>query len=374
MEKNIVKISFETAKKWKSTHLISLNADGTGEDMGTLVSGECTDLPENSIGAVLCDGENYLDGEHTSAYYHGGLNSHIEYRYNEKLGKYLTYIGTESMHTGRVDNFVLRDEKNFAHREDRSKKVSVFVPWHYDGSEKYDLLYMFDAQNLFCGAGKYTDKGDPYGSWQVDAVLDMLYRQTGRRIIAVGFDNSDEHRNEELFMDPAQFGELAPLAYAEPVEDFSHGYLDRTSDFLRNTLHPFIMEKYNVSEDNIGIGGSSMGGIASFWCALHQLGFYKYVITYSPAFALYGAESYDRYFESLDLSEKRELQPRIHIYCGEGDPLERMLCPLSREMKEHLVRYGYEADKIFETYDKEKTHNEESWRLLLPQSLDYLLN
>ena len=277
--------------------------------------------------------ENEL-GEKTGIVYPGALSLAIDYKTNEKMGKSLTYLFAPNVNiTGRVDNFLIRDEKNLAHREDMSKKISVFVPSTYDGVTPHDILYFFDAQNLYGSAGHYTDNGDPYGSWQLDVVLTELHRQYGQNIIVVGIDNADKYRDRELFMNPSDFGDLAPLATALPDEDYSRGHLENLDDFMKNTLHPFIKEKYCVKEDNIGIGGASMGGIASFYCGLRDFGFYKYVISYSPAYGLYEMSAFENWFEGKKFTENKEILPKIHIYCGEGDPLERLLIGSSKEMK-----------------------------------------
>ena len=141
---------------------------------------------------------------------------------------------------------------------------------------------------------------------------------------------------------------------------------------MKQTLHPFIKEKYCVKEDNIGVGGSSMGGIAAFYCGLREFGFYKYVLSYSPAYGLYEMSAFENWFESKDFAQNEQILPKIHIYCGEGDPLERLLVGSTKAMKGTLVRYGYPANKLFETYDEEKPHNEESWRLILGESFTKL--
>mgnify|MGYP003293765928 CR=1 FL=1 len=46
----------------------------------------------------------------------------------------------------------------------------------------------------------------------------------------------------------------------------------------------------------------------------------------------------------------------------------------AKEMKVALINYGYPKNKIFETYDQEKSHNEESWRLILSESFTKLLD
>lgn len=307
-------------------------------------------------------------------FYPGKLEIGVTYEKNHNMGQNLAYLSIPDADvTGIVENHVLKDEKNLSHREDLSKKISVFLPESYDGTTPHDILYFFDAQNLFANAGHYTDNGDPYGSWQLDLVITALHRQFGHNIIVVGIDNADEYRSQELFMNPSDFGELSPLATAIPEDDFSRGYLDGLSAFMINTLHPFIKEKYCVKEDNIGLGGSSMGGIAAFYCGLRELGFYKYLLSYSPAYGLYEMSAFDNYFKSKNFIENADALPKIHIYCGEGDPLERLLIPSTKAMKNLLVSHGYDGEKIFETYDEEKPHNEESWRLILPESFSLLL-
>lgn len=310
------------------------------------------------------------DGEKTGKVYPGDLSIGIEYKENASLNKKLTYLFSEKADsTGRVDNFTLDDGINLAYRNDKRKKISVFLPKSYDGVTPHDILYFFDAQNLFGAAGNYTDCGDPYGSWQLDTALSF----TEKNVIVVGIDNADEYRESELFMSPGSFGKLTSLATAIPEEEYREGYLDRLSDFMINTLHPFIKGKYCVKEENIGIGGASMGGIAAFYCGLREMGFYKYILSYSPAFALYEINAFDGWFKKSDFYNNNDLLPKIHIYCGEGDPLERLLVGAARGMKEIMVKNAYPPEKIYETFDAEKPHNEESWRLILPQSFTYLL-
>lgn len=317
--------------------------------------------------------ENEL-GEKTGIVYPGAISLGVDYKKNDKMGKSLTYLFANNIeNTGRVDNYELLDECNLAHREDKSKKISVFIPSTYDGVTPHDILYFFDAQNLYGSAGKYTDNGDPYGSWQLDLIACALKNQFDKNIIIVGIDNADKYRDKELFMNPCDFGDLAPLATALPDEDYSVGYLDYIDDFIKQTLHPFIIEKYCVKEDNIGIGGASMGGIASFYCGLREPGFYNYVLSYSPAFGLYEMSAFENWFSNKCFTNHTEELPYIHIYCGEGDPLERLLIGSSRDMKKALMKYGYSEEKIFETFDIEKPHNEESWRQILGKSFTELL-
>ncbi len=371
------RLYFKNNDNWKKVSAILHNrANGTKKTIKYL------EKDINGDFALDFDNETYdclyFKGgirKNTGKIFPGNLSIGVKYMYNEKKNSNLTYLFTKSEpRTGRVENYTLKDEKNLFYREDNSKKISVFIPESYDGTTPHDILYFFDAQNLFCNAGEYTENGDPYGSWQLDVVIDELHRQHEKNIIVVGIDNADMYRSHELFMDPEKFGELSMMAKGIPNDNFSHGYLDHLSSFMTNTLHQFIKEKYCVNEQNIGIGGSSMGGIAAFYCGLLNLGFYSYVLSYSPAYGLYKMNAFDNFFDKLDFAKNREKLPKIHIYCGGGDPLERMLLKPSKDMKSILTKHGYQKDLIFETYDIKKPHNEESWRLILPESFALTLS
>lgn len=370
------KIYFRNSEKWENIKAFLYNSDES------LCS--CIELV-----TVDADGDYVIDfddevfdhlyfmgdcGDKTTKIFPGHLSVGVEYKMNNTMGRCLTYLFRKTTtRTGRVENHIISDSKNLAYRKGKNKKVRVFIPKSYDGKTPHDILYFFDAQNLFCNAGKYTRYGDPYGSWQLDNVLDEIYRQYGKNIIVVGIDNADMYRSHELFMNPDKFGDLSPLATAIPDDDFSKGYLEKLSSFMVTTLHSFIKERYCVKSDNIGIGGSSMGGIASFFCGLFEMGFYKYVLSYSPAFGLYEMSAFDKWFRLLDFNRYSDMLPRIHIYCGGGDDLEKSLLPSSMAMKKLMIGYGYDSSKVFESYDMEKPHNEESWRLVLPQSFSFLL-
>ncbi len=359
------------------------NDRGRSDIMATLYSneakqGECISLAGRSLEfdrKKYCSLSFKCGDERTGRVYPGNMSIGVEYKENVGMGKKLTYLYSENLtSSGRVDNYVIRDEENLSYREDKSKKISVFVPTSYDGVTPHDILYFFDAQNLFCMAGDYTECGDPYGSWQLDILITELHRQYGENIIVVGIDNADMYRSHELFMNPDKFGRLSPLATAIPDDDFSRGYLERLSSFMVTTLHSFIKEKYAVKEDNIGIGGASMGGIASFFCSIFEMGFYKYALSYSPAFGLYEMGAFRNWFGMIDFLKYTDRLPRIHIYCGGGDMLEESLLPAAKAMKPLLCEQGYPAGLVFETYDSDKPHNEESWRLILPESFSRLLD
>ena len=348
------KLYFRNTKNWNNVYAeLFSRVDGSAASI--------TPAEKDSAGAFVLDFDNAAfecvrfcgtdtSGklQHTNRVFPGQFSLGTEHKYNENKESDLTYLFSKTDKvSGHVDTYILKDEVNLSYRENADKKINVFVPSSYDGSTPHEILYFFDAQNLFADAGHYTDDGDPYGSWQLDIVLNALHHRYGKNTIVVAIDNADELRMSELFMDPKTFGTPSALAVSEAGEK-PEGHLDQLLGFITKTVHPFVKANYCTCETGIGIGGSSMGGIAAFYCALKELGMFSYCLSYSPAFALYEMDAFENFFAKADFAANADKLPKIHIYCGEGDDLERLLVPASRDMKGVLARYGYPTELIAE--------------------------
>ena len=127
------------------------------------------------------------------------------------------------------------------------KRIWIYLPIGYEKIvEKYPVIYMHDAQNLF-------DKKTSYaGEWQVDETLDSLKA----KIIVVGIEHGGDQRLMELtpFVHPKHGG----------------GKADLYVDFIVKNLKPYIDENYRTkkSAKNTCIFGSSLGGLTSFYAVL----------------------------------------------------------------------------------------------------------
>lgn len=137
----------------------------------------------------------------------------------------------------------LRDEKRF---------LTIYVPDDVDGP--FPVLYMMDGQNLF------FDEDATYGkSW---GMYDFLVN-SGAPIIVVGIDSSRGNNNERLC-------EYSPFDY----DDFKFGFIKgQGKTFLKwliEDLKPYIDDNYPTLADrhNTYIGGSSMGGLISYYALL----------------------------------------------------------------------------------------------------------
>ena len=353
------KIFFKTKlnKKTIYYHLITKS-----KDIKKKLSEEYIDIPTNDLdenSSIIF----YNDSFKTDVYLIANVDIGIEYKYNRKLKKYLTYLyDPYNEEIGKVDTYTLFDKKNLAYRNGK-KVINVFVPKNYDSNKKYGLLYFYDSQNLFRNNPPYTKKNDPYGGWQLDEVVSIFNKD----IIVVGIENADKHREFELSF-KAKDESYATIFEGSPtcVPD---GRLENLLYFVHETLHPFIKNTYSIDEENIGVGGASCGGLAAFLTGVTYPDRYKYVLAYSPAFLLYANKYWKEFFKNM----KFEKLPKIHIYSGANDELEAFIYDTTKSFKPQLVAHGYDENKIKETYVKEFPHNEVAWRLILPTSFDYLL-
>lgn len=371
------KLYFRNTKNWKNVYADLFSKSGSTIKTSALTEKDSVgdfvlDFDSTEFESVrFCGTDTCGKLQQTNSVFPGTLSFGIEHKYNENKESDLTYLFCkQDKVTGHVDTYVLKDEVNLSYRENADKKINVFVPSSYDGSTPHEILYFFDAQNLFADAGRYTDDGDPYGSWQLDIALNALHHRYGKNTIVVAIDNADELRMSELFMDPKSFGKPSLLA-TDVAEEEITGHLDELYAFMTETVHPFVKANYCTTETCMGIGGSSMGGIAAFYCALKKLGTFSYCLSYSPAFGLYEMDAFENFFAKSVFAKSADKLPKIHIYCGEGDELEKLLVTAAKDMKTILAKHGYPAQLIAETYDPAKVHNEEAWRLILGESFSF---
>lgn len=142
------------------------------------------------------------------------------------------------------------------------RKLRIWLPpgYHDAGNEKntYPVLYMFDGTWLFdkCTAPPAQ------GEWNVDETLtDLIRKHEVAPIIVVGID-SNEHRDAEYvpYGNPLFFG---------PPKVFMGA---RLPEFLTEDVLPYVAAHYRVKKGRqyTGVGGSSLGGVASLTALLKR--------------------------------------------------------------------------------------------------------
>ena len=281
--------------------------------------------------------------------------------YNRKKKAYYISIIDTNNYYNKAISVTLTDEKNLFFRKDKSKIIDIIVPNNYSKDKKYGLLLMFDGQNLYdkTVSGNYTDKNDPYGSWQVDVSMSMLNKNTDLEYIVVGIEHTDMLRTNELLTAPT-FGILRNKELLSEPERI--GYIDHLNDFINETLLPYMLANYNIDLNNIGISGSSMGGLGCHYIGLKNLGKYKFILCYTPASALVVDSAWINFYNRLDFKNNLEKLPLFYFFQGINDDLEKILYQGNINLTKNMVNAGYPKELIKEYIEPNAMHNEVAWR------------
>lgn len=228
----------------------------------------------------------------------------------------------------------------------RKRRVWMYLPKNYAQSGKtYPVIYMQDGQNLF------NEQTAAYGEWGIDECLDSLQNRIGKEAIVVGIDHGGDKRMTEYNpFDHSQFGKGEGMAY---------------SDFLVNTLKPFIDSRYRTKKysEFTFVGGSSMGADISLYTVLTYPQIFGGAILFSPALWVTPA-----LFETAKKFESTTM-PKFYFYAGgkEGNnmlpDMERMIGILQTKNK----------IQIRKSILPNGQHNEQFWRSEFPEAYSWML-
>ena len=237
---------------------------------------------------------------------------------------------------------------SFTHR-----LVRVYLPSTYDfkdESNRFEVLYMLDGKNLF------DDYTSFVGEWGIDESIEkMIALGESKGVIVVGIDapNTDIDRTLEMTIE----GVVKSKYFAYPNFE---GYAYKLADFIFNIVKKDIDSTFFTLSDkkNTGVGGSSMGGLMSFYLGLTHSKEIGYCLNFSPAFFLLSFSSLIGFTDSHLSSDL----PRMIFYVGDVG-FESVFVKSTNRMHEYLLSKGYDS---FYLYDKSKEHNESAWREYFP--------
>lgn len=243
----------------------------------------------------------------------------------------------------------------------KNRKIRVWLPssYSFNSKKKYDVIYMFDAQNLFDNATSFVKE------WEIDESITYLEKEKKiRPSIVVGLDNSKDRLSEYL----PRFSNYAigDLAYKG----------DKTLDFLVNQVIPLIEEKYNVNKvkESRSIGGSSMGGLMALYAGIKYKDVFNNIYAFSPAFPIfkYGLKEYKPSFQALNndsafnyvLKEyvsKEMLNKHNIVISAGGINIEKNYTKYPIKFCDYLIKNGYDPAKLKCIINKKYDHNEIMW-------------
>lgn len=268
-----------------------------------------------------------------------------------KLPKFLLFLSIYSFFgfTAWAQSTASKNVSTFsidAPQLDSNKKIWVYLPDSYaTSSKRFPVLYLQDAQNLFDSSTSYV------GEWRVDETLDSLNLD----LIVIGIEHGNEKRIDEL------------TPYSHP--EYKGGNADNYLDFILSTLKPKVdsLYKTSVGANNNFIGGSSLGGLFSYYATLKHPEVFGKTIVFSPSF--WYSEDIFELTKNIDHTQLSKSE----FYFRAGEKEGETMIPLMLKMKD-LLSSKLNSEKHLNIQSiPEGEHNEAMWAALFPDAARWLL-
>ena len=260
------------------------------------------------------------------------------------------FIKNEEKKSTKAANVsILKKEFIINGLNDISHKVWLYLPPNYESSsEKYPVICMHDAQNLFDNTTSFV------GEWAVDETLNDLYKNTGKGFIVVGIENGGEKRIEEY----------TPWKN----EKYGGGKGAIYIKFLTNELKPFIDQNYRIkpAANQTVIIGSSLSGLISFYGGLE----------YPDIFGKIGALSTSFWFSNkvIDFAKEKGKQTQTKLYLLIGEKEGATMVPDTLNMEKLLIELGFPKENIKSKVAAGGQHTESFWRAEFLETVKFLYN
>jgi enterochelin esterase-like enzyme len=241
-----------------------------------------------------------------------------------------------------------------------TRMLRVCLPPGYTAPENqdrhYPVFYLNDGQNLFDPATAYIGV-----DWQADEAADRLIRENRiPPLILVGIDNAQKDRPREYL----------PYRSFNPPVMRPQG--KRYPDFLLNEVMPFLCQHYRIARgpENTGLGGSSLGAMASLYAAMARPGIFGRLLLESPSLFVNNRQllKFSRAF--------RQWPNRIFMAIGTNEAgsedRDRLVVEDVRALERVLRRAGLGENRLLVRIDEGATHSERDWARRFPEALAFL--
>jgi predicted alpha/beta superfamily hydrolase len=245
--------------------------------------------------------------------------------------------------TGNIQQHRAFPSKILKNRRD----VLVYLPPGYRrfSTRQYPVLYLHDGQNVFDAATSFAGV-----EWGVDETAQRLIRQKLMEpLIIVAIANTGEERIHEYAPTPARID--------PPKRKRSKGLLRSYGRFLIEELKPFIDRKYRTKREAefTGLGGSSLGGLATLALGLWFPNYFNRLAVMSPSIWWDDCAIYD-IVDEVDETKKPPL--KIWLDTGTREPgWER-----AAGLRDRLVEKGWRLYDDLQYLEVEGAdHSEGAW-------------
>jgi len=230
-----------------------------------------------------------------------------------------------------------------------SHKIWVYLPPNYEtSSQKYPVIYMHDAQNLFDATTSYI------GEWEVDETLNDLFNKTKKGFIVVGIENGGKERiNEYTPWKNDKYGGGKGAIY---------------TDFIVNTLKPYVDANYRTKPQQkyTGLIGSSLGGLISYYGGLK----------YPEIFRKIGALSTSFWFSDdvINFTKENGKLKKTKMFLLVGEMEGEDMVDGTQKAEKQLLEVGFKPKNLKTKINPEGEHNEAFWKSEFLEVVQWLYN
>ncbi|MBZ5663300.1 MAG: alpha/beta hydrolase [Acidobacteriia bacterium] len=240
-----------------------------------------------------------------------------------------------------------------------TRLLRVWLPPDYDGwgAVRYPVLYLNDGQNLFDPATAFAGV-----HWQVgETATRLISEQKIPPLIIVGIDNTKSRADEYI-----------PYKSKDPRVLNAKGKC--YPDFLQREVMPLIEESYSVLKgpENIGLGGSSLGGLITLYTQLAAPGVFGRLLIESPSLFVANRKILDQ------CRRFRNWPSRVYVgmgtrEVGNAEKDEKIVADV-RELEAILREAGLDEQRLKVRIQEGAAHSESAWAARLPEALEFLFS
>ena len=267
--------------------------------------------------------------------------------------KRLVFVTKHTL-TGNIKRHRAFPSKVLGNRRD----VLVYLPPGYRrfSLRRYPVLYLHDGQNVFDAATSFAGV-----EWAVDETAQrLIHRKLIEPVIIVAVANIGEERVHEYAPTPAV------IEPKDHPRKHSRGLARIYGQFLIEELKPFIDKKYRTKPEAefTGLGGSSLGGLATLAIGIFYSEVFTRLIVMSPSIWW---DDYAIFRLVGILGDKPPL--KIWLDTGTAEPGWE----LARELCKYLVDKGWQPGvDLAYLESKGADHSEAAWAARVEPALRFL--
>ena len=227
-----------------------------------------------------------------------------------------------------------------------TRKIWALLPHDYDkSSERYPVMYLQDAQNLF-------NESAEFGNWEIDKKLAVMSEYKIGKIIIIAIEHAQEDRVQEYNVGKTVLGK---------------GHGKKYIRFVTDTLKPYVDSNFRTKKERefTGIGGSSMGGLISIFSGLRNPEVYGKLMIFSPSLWV---------VPKLKINVKKaySADTKIYLYAG-GDESKTMIEEV-KGFKDNLLLSEFVKVKsmVNLSINRQGKHSETYWSDEFPKAIEWL--